>query len=242
MKFKDNIIIITGGNSGIGKATVDLFLKEGAKIIVIDINNPRKSKMGKSNKNIHFIKTDASDEDKIREIVPYIFKKFKRIDILFNNAGLYIKKDTLLFSLDEWERVLKINLTSSFLWCKYVIPYMIKNKKGVIINMSSMDALQGEEGAVAYCASKAGTIALTKSLAREFAKYNIRINCVAPGPIITPMFKEYNTIQDILYIKKNIPLGRLGRPQDVANVVLFLASDEASFISGKVLVIDGGIT
>lgn len=242
MRFKNNIVIITGGKSGIGKSTAELFLQEGAKVIVFDIKKPEKSCVGKNCKSIYFFKTDVTDEAQVKSMMRYIYKNFGRIDVLFNNVGLYCSKDTLSFSLCEWENMLKINLTSVFLCCKYVIPLMIRNHKGTIINMSSIDALQGEGKAMAYSATKSGIIALTKSLAKEFAKYNIRVNCVVPGPIITPLFKKWNTIKDMLLIKRNIPLGRFGIPKDVANSVLFLASEEASFITGKTIVIDGGIT
>jgi len=240
MRFKNSVVIVTGGTSGIGKSTVDLFLSEGAKTIVIDVKPP-KVKKKEHVRNMYFFKGDVSKENEISEIIGYVSKRFKKIDVLFNNAGLYFRKDTLSLSLEEWERVLRVNLTSVFVCCRCVIPYMVDRNKGAIINISSIDALWGEESTVAYCASKGGIIALTKSLAREFAKCNIRINCVVPGPVLTPMFRENNTLQEMVYIKNHVPLGRLGVPKDIANAVLFLASDDASFITGKVLVVDGGI-
>lgn len=242
MGLKNAVVIVTGGSSGIGKAAIDLFLQEGAKVINIDLHDLSRNKAKEANKNVYFFKIDVSDEKKVKEVIQCIFKKFKKIDVLFNNAGFYFEKSTLLSSLAEWEYVVKVNLTSTFLWCKYVIPYMIKSRRGAIINMSSGAALDPEEEMAAYCVAKAGVITLTKSLAREFASYNVRINCVAPGPIVTSMFKRWNTVKEMLRIKKSVPLGRLGKPQDVANAVLFLASEKSSFITGKVLVIDGGIT
>lgn len=242
MKQKNETVIITGGSSGIGKATAELFLENNANVIIIDkVKILENNKITKKYNNIYFYEADVCDENQVKKVTGNILKKFKRIDILFNNAGLYYEKETLFLSLEEWEYVLKANLTSAFLCCKYMIPPMIKNRKGSIVNMSSTDAFQGEEKTSAYCASKAGIIALTKSMAREFAKYNIRVNCIAPGPILTPMFKKWNTLQDILYMKKSIPLGRIGTPKDIAKAVLFLASENASYITGKTLIIDGGI-
>lgn len=220
------------------------FLKEGAKVIILDVVEPDSGLMKKkNNKNggIYFLKTDILNENKVKIVMRHIFERFKKIDVLFNNVGFYYEKSTLLFSLDKWRQVLDSNLTSVFISCKYAIPYMIKDKNGAVINVSSIDALRGENDALAYCVSKAGVIALTKSLAMEFARYNIRINCIAAGPMLTSTLKKWNTISDMRHMRKKVPLGRLGRPVDVAKSVLFLASQEADYITGEVLVVDGGI-
>lgn len=237
MKFRNKVVLITGGSSGIGKSAVEMFLREGAKVVAIDKNN--KSFIGKTkrHKNLYIIKADVSKEVQVLKAVTLSLKKFKHINILVNNAGTYLKKSILFLPLVEWNNILAINLTSQFLFSKYVLRHMVSRRSGVIINISSTEALTGEEGSSAYCASKGGIISLTKSLAKEFTQFGIRINCIAPGPILTPLLKKWNTLQDLVYMMKNNPLGRIGKPVDVARVILYLARERDRFITGKTIVI-----
>lgn len=240
-RFLNNIVVIAGGSSDIGKATAKLFLQEGAKVIIWDIVKPGMCLTEKKKKNFYYFKVDVLNEENVKKATQQVWKKFKKIDILFNNIGLYSEGGILNCSTSQWKKALDTNLTSVFILCKYVVAYMREKTCGAIINMSSLAGVNGEDEALAYSTSKAGLIGMTKSLARECAKDNIRINCIAAGPVITSTFKKCNTLTDMLEIKRSVPLGRLGKPRDIAKSVLFLASDDASFMTGKVLIIDGGI-
>lgn len=245
MRLKNKVAVITGGTSGIGLATAELFLKEGAKVIVIG-RDPKKAKSLK--KGLHFMQGDVSKEEEVKKFIEAVYKKFKKIDIIYNNAGIEYSGDVTGTSSEDWDRVLNINLKGVFYGCKYAIPYMKKNKNGgSIINTASTAGLVGFDKLAAYCASKGGVVMLTKQMALDFAKNKICVNCVCLGAIDTPLLRNYiNKSPNKKQLQKNLaimhPLGRLGKPEEIAEGVLFLASDESSFVTGQAFAIDGGLT
>lgn len=235
MKIKNKIAIITGGSSGIGKVISALFVKEGAKVIIASKNSKEGVKI--SNKlGADFIKTDITNLSDVKNLVKSIFKKHGKIDILVNNVG-YIKPAYFEKTTEQmWDKTLDTNLKGTFYMCKEVIPYMKKQKYGKIINISSIAAIEGSLVSVPYAVAKAGVIGLTKSLAKEYNNFNIKINALAPGPTKTGMIKK---IPEKL-IKKIKTTQKLNKPEDIAKIVLFLASDESNKINGKIIVIKGG--
>ena len=248
-KLEGKTAIITGISSGIGRATAILFAKEGANIVGSDIN----SEGGKTvietieglGGNSVFIKSDISITEDVKHLVKRAHE-FKTVDVLFNNAGIEVVKKLEDTSEEEWERTIDVNLKSVFLCTKYIIPGMRENGGGTIINNSSAAALVGSFSPV-YSASKGGIVALTKSLAIELAPDNIRVNCVCPGAIETPMLQRVIEKQGDPKIVRDTrtslyPLGRFGKSEEIAKAVLFLACDDSSFVTGGVFVIDGGFT
>lgn len=250
MKLKGKVALITGGTEGMGFVTAKLFLREGAKVV---ITGRSKEKGGKALRALRklgeaeFVQGDVSKSTDAKRMVETTVKGFGRIDILFNNAGVYLEKLAEDMTEDEWDRIIDINLKGTFLVSKYAVPYMKKQKGGVIINNSSDAGLVGNPSCPAYCASKGGITIMTKAMALDYAKYNIRVNSVNPGCVDTPML-AYAAIASgdaKAYLKRmdeSHPIGRVGRPEEVAHAVLFLASDEASFVTGAALSVDGGLT
>ncbi|MCL2760400.1 MAG: SDR family oxidoreductase [Desulfuromonadales bacterium] len=245
MRFKSKVVIVTGGTSGIGEATVKAFAKEGAKIVIADFDEKGKdlaSKLKKAGHEALFIKIDVSKEKDTKKMVAETVKHFGKIDILFANAGIANDNEATGLTLEAWQKTIDVNLTGVFLSDKYVIEQMVKQKSGgAIVNCGSIHGFVGRNQVTAYGASKGGVKLLTQTLAIDYAKHNIRVNAICPGYIDTPLL-------DIIPAKQKKalaalhPLGRLGRSEEVANAVLFLASDEASFITGASLLIDGGYT
>lgn len=244
MSFKNQIVCITGSARGIGKAIALAFAKEGATVIISDISAELTrvtaqefQAQGLSADSFPFDVIDLSQAEKT---VNKILDKYKRIDILINNAG--ITKDNLFLRMreEEWDAVVEVNLKGTFNCCKAVSRAMLKARSGKIINIASVIGILGNIGQANYAASKAGVVGLTKSLAREFASRNINVNAIAPGYIKTEMtdkLKE-DTKQEIL---NNVPLGRMGMPDDVADACLFLASKDAAYITGQTIKVDGGM-
>ncbi len=242
-RLRGKVSIVTGAARGIGRATATIFAKEGSNIIIADILDEGHEVADAVNQAIGrevaiFVKTDISREEDVKRMIDITLERFGRIDVLVNNAGIGHFKDILETSVDEWDRVININLKGAFLCCKYVVPHMIKAGGGSIINVSSIVGVRGGERCVAYAASKAGLIGLTKALAMDLMKYNIRVNAIAPRAIETQMMYEYKG-EELAERLKRYLFGRLGKPEEVANAILFLASDEASYISGEVLVVGG---
>ena len=244
MRFKDQIVMVTGSTRGIGKDIAQAFGKEGAIVIILGRNAQQAQKaqdeLTKEGIRAEKFVCDVTNLKNVQEIVEKIVDKHKSVDILVNNAG--ITKDNLLLRMSEsdWDEVIAINLKGVFNCTKVITRIMLKAQKGKIINISSIIGLTGNSGQANYAASKAGIIGFTKSIAREIASRGITVNAVAPGYIETDMtlkLKE-NTRQEI---QKNIPLGRLGSPKDVAGVCLFLASPQADYITGQTIVVDGGL-
>jgi len=244
MSLKNQIAFITGSARGIGKEIATAFAKEGATVIISDINAENCQTTAQELKAQGFaadsFPCDVTRLEAVEEIVNKILDKYKCIDILINNAG--ITKDNLFLRMREaeWDAVLTVNLKGTFNCCKAVSKSMLKARKGKIISIASVIGILGNIGQANYAASKAGIIGLTKSLAREFASRNITVNAVAPGYIKTEMTDQLKeeTKQEIL---KNVPLSRMGTPADVAGVCLFLASKDADYITGQTIKIDGGM-
>jgi 3-oxoacyl-[acyl-carrier protein] reductase len=244
MSLNDQVAIVTGASRGIGKAVAQRLAKEKCKIIGISRSEASSKEIAKSIEEIGgFYKgyaVDVSNANAVQEAVDKIFNEFERIDILINNAG--ITRDGLLMRMseDDWDAVLQTNLKGAFNWTKPVTKYMMKARYGRIINISSIIGLKGNAGQANYAAAKAGLIGFSKSIAREFASRSITCNAICPGFIQTDMTSG---LPDNLKTKllEEIPLKRLGNPEDVANGVAFLCSPEASYITGQVLTIDGGL-
>lgn len=250
MKLRSKTALITGGSEGMGFATAELFLREGAKVVITGRSKARgELAIAKLRKlgPVVFIRGDVSKPSDAKRMVEGTVRRFGRIDILFNNAGVYLEKLAEDTTEDEFDKVVDINLKGAFLVSSNAIPHMRRQGSGVIINNSSDAGLIGNRTCPAYCASKGGITLLTKALALDHAKDGIRVNCVNPGVIDTPMLeREVRASSDGKeYLRCAVeihPIGRLGRPEEVARAVLFLASDEAGFVTGTALSIDGGTT
>lgn len=245
MRLKDKVTIITGASTGIGRADVFLFAKEGSKIVIGGVSDSGAEETAATIRSrggeAFYLHTDVTKPSEIEKLVSVTIEQFGKVDILINNAGTPQK----LTPVDEteeslWDQVHDINLKSVFLVTKYVVPYMKKAKQGVIINMSTVNALRPHGFHCAISSSKSGVIALTKALAVELAPDNIRVNCISPWTIETPSFRNSLTAEQQRQWISEIPLGRIGQPEDIANAALFLASDEASWITGVNLPVDGG--
>ena len=240
MNLKNKKIIITGATGGIGNSLVEKFHSLGSSILATGTNEEKLNNLKKNFPNIKIEKFKLDDHNKIEEFIENSHKTLNGIDILVNNAGITLDNLSIRLTEENWKKVLDINLTSSFLMCKFTIKKMLKNKYGKIINISSVVGHTGNFGQANYSASKAGMIAFSKSLALEYAKKNININCVSPGFIKTDMTEKINE-----EFKKNlmnkIPSGKLGSGEDVSNCVAFLASDLANYITGETIHVNGGL-
>jgi 3-oxoacyl-[acyl-carrier protein] reductase len=244
MKLKDRVSLITGAARGIGKEIALTFAREGSDVIVCDVDleaaqNTQKEIEGLGRRAMS-LKVDVTNLGQIEEMVNLILDKFSKIDILVNNAG--ITKDNLILRMseDDWDKVLSVNLKGAFNCMKIVSRQMLKKRYGKIVNVASIIGLIGNAGQANYAASKGGLIALTKSLAKELASRNINVNAVAPGFIETPMTEKLPEDYKKQMLE-NIPMGKFGKPQDVANVCLFLVSSESDYMTGQVIVVDGGM-
>jgi 3-oxoacyl-[acyl-carrier protein] reductase len=240
-KLDSRIAIVTGGGSGIGESIAVTLAQEGATVVVCDVVEDAAHRVAQRiGGGALAMKVDVGNGQEVDAVVKSIAERFGRIDILVNNAG--ITRDMLLVRMtdDDWERVLKVNLSGTFFFTRAVARYMMKGRYGRIVNIASIIGLGGNAGQANYAASKAGIIALTKSCAKELASRSIRVNAIAPGFIETPMTAALPQEAKDNYLK-TIPLGRFGKPEDVARVVVFLASDDSAYITGQVLVVDGGM-
>jgi len=250
MRLKGKVALITGGTEGIGFSTAELFLKEGAMVAMSGRSKEKGAEALRKLKDlgqIMFVGGDVSRASDAKRMVDAVVERFGRLDILFNNAGVYIERFAEDMTEEEWDRVLDTNLKGTFLVTKYAVPYMKRQGGGAIINNSSDAGLVGNKKCPAYCASKGGVTVMTKAMALDYAPFNIRVNSVNPGTVDTPMLAaDARLSSDIdAYMKTAAavqPVGRLGRPEEIAHAVLFLASDEASFVTGAALSVDGGIT
>jgi len=245
LRLKGKVAIITGGARGIGKAIALKFAYEGASIVLVDVLEDELYGSAREIKDIGsevlVIKADVSMVSELEKIVSNTIKLFNKIDILVNNAGIFSHSSLEELTEEQWHKVINVNLKSALFLSKYVAIYMKKQGGGKIINIASTAGITGGYYAgIDYSISKAGIITLTKALARRLAKYNIKVNAIAPGIIDSPMTRSWpkEVIEDLV---KKIPLGRLGKPEDVANVAAFLASDEADYITGQVIIVDGGL-
>lgn len=241
--------MISGGASGIGKGTAFRLAEAEADIILLDINNEKgiqtKERIQSLGKKAAYFHCDVSSDNDCRQAVEAAVKEFPKIDILFNNAGIAIRKNTVDLTENEWDKTLNINLKGIYLLSHHVIPIMIKNGGGSIINTGSGWSHKGGPNAVSYCASKAGILNLTRAMAIDHGKHNIRVNCICPGDIDTPLLhgecEQLGEDQEkFMQEAAARPLNRIGTPEDVANAVLFFASDLSSWVTGANLIVDGG--
>lgn len=248
-KLEDRVAIVTAGGSGIGAATARRFAKEGAQVVIADLSGTRGRAVADDIKegggSAAFIKMDASDPEAIQATIKLALDSYGRLDIMFNNAGMAevgLIQDT---TLESWNRVMAVTLTSTFLGIKYSVPIMRAHGGGAIINTASISGIGGDYGMASYNAAKAGVINLTRAAALENAKHKIRINCVCPGGINTRVAQVLGGDRADEFrraMAAGHPVGRMGEPEEIANTVTFLASDEASFITGAEFVVDGGVT
>lgn len=250
MKLKDKVALVTGGSEGMGYATAELFLREGARVVISGRSSEKGTEAERTLKSlgeVAFVQGDVSRDEDVGRMVDETVRRFGRVDIVFNNAGVYLEKVAEETSEEEWDRLIDVNLKGTFLVSRRAIPHMKRQGGGVIINNSSDAGLVGNKACAAYCASKGGVTIMTKAMALDYAKDNIRVNCVNPGVIDTPMVAQEVAMaaDKEMYTKQmnaDHPIGRIGRPEEVAKAVLFLASDESSFVTGAALSVDGGLT
>ena len=245
MLLKDQVAIVTGGTKGIGKAVCLIFAEQGAKVVAnfskdVEAAEHLKEEAKSRGLSLGLFKADVTQPDQVKEMVEETFAQHGKIDILINNVGLVRDNFLMLMSDEDWDSLLRANLNSLFYCCRIVIRKMIPQKKGKIINISSISGIMGTPGQVNYAATKGGMISFTKSLARELGSFNIHVNAVAPGliesEVVSKMPKE-----KVGAIIKSSSLGRIGKPEEVAWAVLFLASDQSNYITGQTIVVDGGI-
>jgi NAD(P)-dependent dehydrogenase (short-subunit alcohol dehydrogenase family) len=250
MRLANKVAIITGAASGMGKAAAELFAGEGASIIVADImvkeGEETVRNIREAGGHAIFVKTNVANEDEVKHMVETAIDTFGHVDVLYNNAGIMPAEDGSVTEITEatWDRIMDINIKSAFLCCKYTIPYMVKQGTGSIINVASFVAFLGcTVPQDAYTVSKGGMLSLTKSLAVQYGRYNIRCNAICPGPIETPLLRVLWTSEEARNLRLNrIPLGRFGEAKDIVYMALYLASDESAWTSGAWLVVDGGIS
>ena len=250
MRLEDKIALITGAGSGIGKETALVFAKEGATVVVNDLNeeagNQTVTEIEANGGNAVFIQADVTDPTDVEKLAKTIIDKLGKIDVLFNNAGISGVGQLHEIEPEQWNKVMNVNVNGVYLVSKYVVPYMMKQKYGSIINMSSCIAEIGLADRAVYAATKGAVLALTKSMQVDYAKYNIRVNALMPGTIYTPFVEDYvsksaNPDATVASIKQRQLSSELGKPEDVAYAALYLASDESKFMMGTPFMIDGGV-
>ncbi len=239
--LKENNIILTGATGGIGNSIIKKLYDAGANILATGTKNEKLEELKKKFQNIQILKFDISEIDNLENFIEDATKQLGgKLDCMINNAGITKDNLAIRMSIDEWKKVIDVNLTSTFLLSKFAIKKMLKNKKGKIINITSVVGHTGNLGQANYTASKAGIVAMSKSLAIEYAKKNININCISPGFIKTAMTDKIDEkFQEVIISK--IPSARLGEPEDVANAVIFLASSQSDYINGETLHVNGGM-
>jgi len=249
MRLEGKVALITGGTSGIGSATALRFAKEGAAVVITGRNAERGEDVVRQitaqGGDAMFVRSDVRLADDCRNAVEKTLERFGKIDILFNNAGVFHPKTIPECTEEEWDETIESSLRGAFLMSKYALPSMIERRSGSIIHTSSGWGFQGGAGAAAYCAAKGGLVVMAKAMAIDHGKDGIRVNCVCPGDVLTPMLhddaeKRGMSWDDYAAGAADRPLGRIGSVDEIADAVVFLASDESSFITGESLVVDGG--
>ncbi len=240
IEFKNKNILITGATGGIGNELVKKFISLGGNVLGTGTKTEKLDELKKQHSNIKVKKFDVIEHERVEEFIDNAHLELGGLDVLVNNAGVNIDNLSLRMKDDEWKKVIDINLTSTFLLSKYAIKKMLKNKFGRIVNITSIVGHTGNLGQANYSASKSGLVGMSKSLAIEYAKKNITINCVSPGFIASNM--TTNIAEKVkLYLTSRIPMGRLGSGEDVANCVAFLSSNQASYITGETIHVNGGM-
>jgi NAD(P)-dependent dehydrogenase (short-subunit alcohol dehydrogenase family) len=248
MQLKDKVAVITGAASGIGHAAAQLFAREGAAVVVVDINDAGRAvadEISKSGGRAVFEKCDVTRSDDCKRAVDRALREFGRLDILFNNAGIIRRATVVDLSEEDWDRVMAVNVKSIFLMSRFAVPVMAKQGAGSIVNMASGWGLTGGAKAAVYCASKGAVVLLTKAMAVDHGPQNIRVNCICPGDTDTGMLR--NEAQQLgeatdrfMAEAARRPLGRVGKPEEIAQAALYLASNASTFVTGTALVVDGG--
>jgi meso-butanediol dehydrogenase/(S,S)-butanediol dehydrogenase/diacetyl reductase len=249
MRLDEKVAIITGGGTGIGEATAKLFARQGAIVVIAnrraDTGNRVMQHIIDGGGKATFVSTDVSDVTQVRRLVDETIRAYGRIDILFNNAGIGISAPFWEMSEEDWNRIVAVDLTGHFLCAKYVVPHMIAQGGGAIVNMSSVLGISTFANQTAYTTCKAGIIGMTKAMALDLVSKEIRVNCIIPGSIDTPMMWESYSPEELPKVRveaaKAVPMGRVAPPEEIATAVLFLVSSAASLITGTTLIADGGL-
>ncbi len=251
MRLSGKVAIVTGASSGIGKATAELFAEEGAKVVVVDWNRDNGETTASDicglGREAIFCFADVSKSQDVEKMVNTALEKYGRLDILFNNAAIQVMAQLVETTEEVWDRIHSVNLKGVFLGCKYAIPALIRSGGGTIINMASILGFVGDPDLAAYCAAKGGVIALTKVAALTYGPKGVRLNCICPGDVETPLVKAYfDKDPDPDHLRQEVSskyaLRRIAAPKEIAEVAVFLASEAASFVTGSTLVVDGGLT
>jgi NAD(P)-dependent dehydrogenase (short-subunit alcohol dehydrogenase family) len=245
MRLKNKVAIVTGSGAGIGRAIATTFAREGARVVVADMDEEAGrgtvAAIQAGEGTALFVRTDVSQVEDTQRLVEAALSTYGRLNVLVNNAGVYTRGDVVSTSVEAWNRLLSINLTGVFLCCKAAIPALRQAGGGAIVNISSSVGWQyAAPGIAAYAASKFGVTGLTKAMACDHLPENIRVNCICPGPTDTPLIRASRSPEDLQAFKEAQPIGRLGSPDEIAAAALFLASDEASFVTGVAFPVDGG--
>jgi len=250
-RYTGKVALVSGAGSGIGRAAALLFAAEGAAVGLLDIDPAGGGKtlemINSRGGKAALLSGDVTSAADVSRVIEQIESKYDRIDVLFNNAGIELSRPLHQTSEQEWDRVLAVNLKGMFLLAKAVLPIMMGQKSGAIVNTSSISGMLGWPAYAAYSTSKGGVIQLTRQMAVDYAAYNIRVNCICPGTTLTPLIERLFELEEDPETAKQViaarhPLGRFAQPEEIAQAVLFLASEEASFITGAVLPVDGGYT
>jgi NAD(P)-dependent dehydrogenase (short-subunit alcohol dehydrogenase family) len=245
-RLDGKVAVITGGCSGIGLATVRRFLEEGAQVVIGDVDDGRGQELAEQ-AGVTYVHVDVTDKEQVDALFRTAHDTYGSVDVAFNNAGISPPEDDSILDtdLDAWRRVQDVNLTSVYLCCKAVLPYMLEQGKGSIINTASFVAVMGAATSqISYSASKGGVLSMSRELGVQFARQGVRVNALCPGPVNTPLLQELFASDESRAARRlvHVPMGRFGEPEEMANAVLFLASDESSFITASTFLVDGGIS